>query len=744
MHYKLAQLILRGAEKKTGTTSDIHIAQPDSEKENLAGKLFFLIEIESKTASDLKMIDFLIQNIEHNYYQNEKLVLREKNQNIKIEHIFELAIAKTNKNLNDFLQSEKIDTDLSLINALVGIIHENDLYFSSIGKPKAFLIYKENPAAKSKNNNRAACQEKQCYKLINIIDHTKENENGPINQAKIFSNIISGTIPVGGYFVFTNEAVSEYLTGKQMTEIVTTLPPAGAVEQIRNILSQINSYVSFLGIVIKNTYGSYELEPKKEIITSSTHASISNLNNVEESTEKFLAPGGYVSFRKILGRLIKNGRKNPAPIGGLKDKIIFKRKPSFIFAYVFGAIRIFFSYAFSLIIFISKTASNKENLFNLLKNIKSQPGLMVGKARALSFAFRLWLKDLSRMNKILFGITFGCLIILIFNINFLNFKNKKIEREKNINSIVREIEQKQNQIEADLLYDNESEIKKLLPEIKDLLGKLPQTDKNYSILSDKYDGYLEKIRHAVKLDKLQEIALIPSENTDLKNLTMDGNKLYAAGHNSIFALDLADSKVSSVKTDAANLEKPTLDKNGNIYYFDDKKVVIYNTKNQQMENAAINTRLADLKGAVSFNGKLYIIDGNEIYSLAKKGPGFERTKWLKENISLDDAVSMDIDGNIYALRSDGELIKLLKGRQENFALEDVEPAINNPAKLIARTDNNFIYILEPSQKRIIVFDKNGKFFIQYTTDKEIKDFAVDEKNKTFYILSGSSVYKSGF
>ena len=743
MHYKIAQLILRGAEKKAGTTNDVYIAQPDSEKENLAGKLFFLVEIESKTANDLKVLNFLIQDLEHNYYQNEKLILREKNQNIKIEHIFELALAKTNKNLNDFLGETKINFHLDSINAIIGVIHENDLHFASTGKTRAFLIYKESQAAKIKNIKSRPAQERPSYKIVNIIEHTDGNDN-QINPTKIFSNVISGSIPVGGYFVFANEAVSEYLTNKQLIEVTTTLPPAGAVEQIKNILSQINSYVSFLGIVIKNTNGFYESEPRREIAASSTNASISNLNNVEESTERFLAPGGQISFRKILGRFIKGGKQAPAPVGGLKDKIFFKRKPSFIFTYVFNSLLALFSYAFGLLVFILKAISNKENLFSFLKNIKAQPGLLIGKIRSSFSNLKLWIKNLSKINKVLFGITLSCLAILIFNINFLNIKNKKIAEEKNLNEITQAIEQKQNQIEANLLYDNESEIKRILPEIKDLLSELPQTDANYAKLYDKYNGYLEKIRHAVKLSNLQEIANISPDNSNLKSLAINENKAYIADNSSIFTLNLADNKVSSIKTEAGNLERPTLDKNGNIYYFDDKKVIAYNTKSQQTENMAINTQLADLKGSVSFNGKLYIIDGNEIYSLTKKGSSFERTKWLKSAVDLSKATGMDIDGNIYVLSSDGRIFKFLKGSQEIFIIDPVEPEIKNPAKLIAKTDSSFIYVSEPSEKRIVVFDKNGKFLIQYTTDKEIKDFAVDEKNKTFYILSGSSIYKSGF
>jgi nucleoside diphosphate kinase len=97
MYYKIAQLMLTPG-KKASTVSDIFIAQPDVIKESLAGKLFILFEIESKKVDSLKVINFLIDNINYHYYQSEKIILREKITSLKVEHIFEDALAKTNKN----------------------------------------------------------------------------------------------------------------------------------------------------------------------------------------------------------------------------------------------------------------------------------------------------------------------------------------------------------------------------------------------------------------------------------------------------------------------------------------------------------------------------------------------------------------------------------------------------------------------------------------------------------------------
>ena len=95
-NYKIAPISILPS-KKIKLLSEIYISQVDAEKENLAGKLFALIEIGNENKDNIKIINFLINRINQNYYQNDKMILREKIYSLKPEHIFEAALAKTNK-----------------------------------------------------------------------------------------------------------------------------------------------------------------------------------------------------------------------------------------------------------------------------------------------------------------------------------------------------------------------------------------------------------------------------------------------------------------------------------------------------------------------------------------------------------------------------------------------------------------------------------------------------------------------
>jgi hypothetical protein len=758
MNYKIAQLLLTpGA--RANTTAEIFIAQPDADKEILAGKLFALIEIESKRANDLKIINFLIENLNNNYYQNEKMILRERVKTVKVEHIFESALAKTNKNLAEFLRAEKIRLNPKLINATVGIIYESDLHFASIGKNRAFLIYR----------NKNDLNQKK-YGLADIVKESRETERkmSP-SPSKLFSNVISGSIPKYGYFTFTNEALPEYLSSKQLIDIITTLPPASAAEQIKNELSRINYYVSFLGLIMKNTLGYEKEKPILAATPATTKESISRLNMVEEKTEKLMAPRGLVNFKKWFGLPIaliskinikllgKNGIEPKVSKGLLRDKIFFKKKASLI---IFKKIWLFakniiFS-IINLIVYIFKLLTNKEKLFELAKKIKTAPAAIKTKIKT----WYLWFKNLSRRNKILIALTVVFLLLFAQGIIVSGFKNKKIVKEEAYLNLIKPIEQKLNQAEAGLLYNNEDSAKTLLKEARELLNQLPHKTseqvKQYETYNKKYNELLEKIIHAVKIENPRELAdftkLSPGANPDNIIISSAIGKINAGDsrEKKIYSLSLSDKTITSIAKDdqLAGLKYPVSTKDDNIYYLNGSNIILLNVKTDEISSLTINLKNGpqNILGMASYNNKLYLIDkkDNQIYSYVKSGNGFPTAAaWFKVAADLSDAASLSIDGSIYILKKNGQLLKYLKGKEEEFNLDAVEPAIEEAKKVMVSPELNYIYILEPSKQRLVVFDKTGKFILQYKSDQftDLKDFTVDEKKKIIYFLNGNSVFE---
>jgi len=754
MNYKIAQFIITPGQRNK-LAHEIYIAQPDANKEALAGKLFALIEIESKKTNSLKIINFLINTLNHSYYQNEKMILRERVSSIKIEHIFESALAKTNKKLAEFLQSEKIKLNPGLANITIGVIYNDSLHFSNLGKNKALLIYK----SKAEDNTR--------YKLADITEQTDKGEvKKSSNIIKLFSNVISGALPRGGYFIFSSETLSEYLSSKQIINIITTLPPASAAEQIKNTLSKINAYVPFLGIIIKNTTGVEMPEIKIKTPVVSTKASIDNLITTEEQTEKLLTPSGLINAKKwssffngLTGRF-SSGQTNKIEVKTflLKDKIFSGRKVSwFSFKKIFNSLKNYLAWSAGLLIYIFKILTNKEKLAEFFNQLISNAKNFCLKIKAALFELFFWYKNLNKINKILLSAFLICLILFSSNLTWQNIKNKEIKNQAAISNLMATIEQKQNQIDASLLYNNEAGAKKILEEVKGLIAGLPQksqTQKDqYNVLMAKHLVQTEKISRVIRAEA-NLVANFINLNANAKptSITMAQEKIFAADaeQKTIYSIDLKSKLTTAINLadqDISRLDFPDIDKNNNISYLDANNIIIFDVKTEKISAMEIDysakpQKIIDLK---QYNNRYYLADAanGQIYRFDKSGSKLTgAVSWLNSPEDLTNVTSLDITGNIYLLKNNGEVSEYAKGKKQEFSISAVEPNFSQATKLAISEKQDYLYIFEPAGKRLVVFNKKGNFINQYTSDKfdDLKDFQIDETNKKIYFLNGASVY----
>ena len=776
MYYRTASIMLNAGQRST-TASDIFIAQPDHHKESLAGKLFILIEVESGKSEALKVINFLINNINHNYYQNEKVVLRERIDSLKVEHIFETALAKTNKDLVDFLSREKIKISPYAFNITVAIVHEDNIHFATVGKNKNLLIYQDKSGSSEEGTE---------YKVTEVSEN-KERKTKQTSLTKLFSEVTSGRIPNNGYFLLVNEALSEYLSNKQLTEIVTTLPPQGAATQIKNTLSQINAVVTFLGVIIKNTTSPEKVpEPEEtEYMENAGGGSLTGLNSTEEETEKILAPSGVISIKdwfkkpvQLISSLIsviqtqKKGKKKKAPLQGvskakllpLKDKVFFKKRRSqFSLSSILPVIKKILTTLLKVAVFlfdwIRKTLADKEKMGKVWKNIKELPHTLRNKAKGNVS----WLRRLNKKHKIILGGVILIGVVLIINLSWTGIQNQKEQKQINVSSLVNEIEKNQSEIEANLLYDNEEgarelvqKNKELISQLKEGLGKEEQKKEKYQNIFNKRENILTELRNAIDLEGAEQVTDLRQLNSeaDAANISLIGSHIYAGDNeqNTIYHVNTNNdtgTAITGLNGLIASLQHPVQIENS-IYYWNSDNILELNTDNEDLSemNISLPEEVNTVDSMASFRENIYLLSSSndQIYKYSRGRNSFTgQESWMQEENDLSSAVDLAIDGNIYTLNDDGEVNKYLRGENQDFQLGSITPSIENATrlKISPAMGEGYIYILEPGKNRLAVFNKEGEFLMQYRQDgfTDLRDFAVDEENNTIYILNGTRIYK---
>ncbi|MFW5888511.1 MAG: hypothetical protein ACOCVY_02230 [Patescibacteria group bacterium] len=778
MYYRTASIILNTGQK-AGTVSDIFIAQPDFHKESLAGKLFILVELESEKSDALKVINFLINNINHNYYQNEKVVLRERIDSLKVEHIFETALAKTNKDLVDFLSNEKIKISPYAFNATVAIIHEDNIHFATVGKNKNLLIYRDKPQTKDTSEQEAE------YKITEVSDN-RERKTKQTNLTKLFSEVTSGRIPTNAYFLLVNEALSEYLSNKQLIDIVTTLPPQGAASQIKNTLSQVNAVVAFLGVIIKNTTSSESISEDEEYGENEEgdETGLSGLNNTEEETEKILAPSGVINFRdwakkgfyiistatRSLGSKINaKNKKSPFNIARkrklfpLKDKVFFKKRQSqFSLSNLASVAKKIGIFIFKLVKYIfdriTETIKNREKKESIGRSIKKTPQIIISKSKKTITEFG----KIQKKYKIILGVAALLLIALIINISLLDKEKEQEQNTERVNELLAEIESNQNKIEANLLYQNEEGAKEMANKNRALMEELEETaspenkeDEKYQEILSKREEFMQELRHAIDLEGAEHILDITDlqENASVSEIMLSNNNIYLADaqQQNIYNVN-APEKTGNIVNNSEITGEPKypVETEGDIYYLKENGILQFNIENENASDIGLDSSIGteSVSSMASYAQNIYLLHtrNDQIYKYQKQGDSFtNEQEWLQEQADLANAVDLAIDGNVYILNNDGEVRKYLQGGMVELEMDTPEPPFKqtNKIKVSPEMDEGYIYILEPAQNRLVVFDKEGEFLMQYKDSgfADLKDVAIDEENEKIYLLNADSVYR---
>jgi hypothetical protein len=753
MYNKIAQIILNSG--KASGASGVFVSQPDSLKESLAGKIFVLGEVDGKKTEGEKIMNFIISDLNDNYYNDEKISLLGKIEGLKIENIFEAALAKMNKNLGEFLINQKIKLNSSATSLTVGVVYENKLYFASFGKNRALLIYRRSDG----------------YEIINVETSAediadKDSAERLPKLTGLFASVISGEIPLGSYFIFTSETLPEYLSGREMVEIVTKLPPIVAAEQIKNILAKMNNYVPFLGIIIKNTtdsVGQEIKEPNEEAL--SAHTSISSLNSTEQRTEQMLAPAGIISFKKIsatvqlviknlLPKSLPSAKKmnrssalstsdlssNQGPAASQSSTRFESEKNN--------KLNLPTANSFSSPKKIRLKQTSYRFMYNMGKLFKASPNL-VNKSFWSGFysGSVLWIKSLNKKNKLLFVGLIIMIVGLTLSISLTRINSNRQKAIDSFNVLVAQIDDNYTTIERYILSTNEDGAASVLVNTKDLIEALPKEEKfqqdEYSRLTESFRNIEKKVYRITSVSEIEKITDLTSIN--VYNLAFADGKLYGAAGASIYTITLDTNAPAETKVDGAtNIGFSKYDGSGFIYYRDGGKIIKLNIKDGKTTSFNIKDYNEEdgYSGFALYSGNFYQASrsNNQIYKYS--GTNFSvRANWRKEAVNVSNAKDLFIDGAIYVLNSDGSLSKYHAKLSKEYTSRPLTPTVS-ASKILG--DTKQFYVLDSATKRIAVIAKeDGHLMNQYVFDSlgDLKDFALDENGKIIYLLSSEGVYK---
>ena len=275
------------------------------------------------------------------------------------------------------------------------------------------------------------------------------------------------------------------------------------------------------------------------------------------------------------------------------------------------------------------------------------------------------------------------------------------------------------------------------------LAKIPR--KNNSSLPTKTPDSspmlppLYQDKNVIRIKKTSQINL-PKSVFQIINLN---KHLFTIQANSI--TDLSSQRTFPFPNDFKEtiLACPMNDLNLIFLFNKQKKILSRSPISKKFQTNLINlppqTNIISLKSYLTY---LYFLDinNNQIYRYPRTISGFkEKVNWLKKPINLTAVSAMTINKNIFLAQKDN-IIQFYRGKKQPFQLEKTATPIQID-KLYSQPNDQYLYILDKTNARIIKLDFNGHIINQYYNHqiKEATAFAVDEETQSIYFAVANDI-----
>lgn len=670
------------------------------------GRLFIILELPKQKIDQQPYIDQLINEIatyfDTSHQDNAEILLEELLQQI-------------NQLLPEISSAIKIPGWINTLDLSVGIIYNNNVYMAGIGSINGLLIHnKQVTTIMAKNNT--------------------------INPNKIFADIISGELDDGDSLIISTESLFDYISKEKIKQLVSQYSPSAAAIKINELLETVPDFVTFNSLIIKKP-GLADREIGPEDIKKTT------LKEPLETTDTIKStPTSNIDYPSSLPRT-----KTVLDIKGFKNVGVIKKTVSLIYL-----IKIYFKTIGAIFAFVGKKIKFIWLFIFSAKFRKNKEDKTINEIKEITNQKYFWFRNLSTKKRIGVIMLFVIMLIFLQSLVFLTQEKADDAKNENFNKLLIDIENKYQEADAKLIYNDEQAAENILMEIEGLIAQMvpssPDQQNQISKLSETLFHKINDVRHIHVVPSPYEEMDMTNTIANAQDIVQKQGSFYILADNKLYKIkdkileeifNFSDGQVMQSMTDWPEKNRVVLSSLNavneiNYIIFDlDKKQIIGDLK----QNAQ-NTSVKDL---VIYGNNLYVLDdkNQQIFKYSESGSGFSGGQgWLKENTDLTKGSSITIDGSIYLIDNSGAIKNFLKGSPEPFDYHTPRPIIGSGAIIKTFRDSNYLYIIDPDNYRVVILDKDGNIKDQYASQKfdALKDLTIDPDEKAIYLLNNQHLY----
>ncbi|MBU0707096.1 hypothetical protein KKG41_01855 [Patescibacteria group bacterium] len=751
---EISPFLLHGPHQENEAIS-LLVSRPTPQEVESLGRLFMILKVSPANEQTKKIISSIQQEGKNFYYQQ-----LESNT----ELAFEAMLKKLNELLSGFLKHSSSEW-LDNFSAIVGVVKDTELYFTQIGDLSAFLIHQN--------------------RIVNILDKTKGAE-ARINPLKIFSQTISGQLSPNDSLVFTSNSILDFISLERLRTIIQSGSPHQANQTLESLLAPSQHTQGFAALTIGLLPETTQVQPSHKN-TQPTYSGLSSQESMnklvsrEESTDQLLTPSTWSYFYRIVkpigtkgnellqkvgfksqhtSRRIQSPTQYYVPVRDTYKPTRHVKYPSrfvFVLGKLLTGIEYIFSFIKGLVMSLINLISGRKNVKHKLQHLPTTATNTVSK-RIILF------QKLSKQRKIILIIIIILVFVFAQSIIYIGRRDETQKQSDIYDQSLAQAITKQEEAEAALLYGDEEGARLLLKLSEELILSIPEKEREKKY-QDEIAGLDTKIQALYTKTKHINTIAEPTVAADLTTIKNDistggliglfGEELvvYSSTQPEIYKINLTSGDATAVPySDTAeqltSLALPTGNSVGTLALSNDS-ILQYDSASNTFTAIPIEYENQDknLVDVFAYASRLYFLDAknNQIFRHQKVGNQYQKgTGWItQEDIDVTNGVSLAIDGSVYVLRSDGVLSKFFQGSaDDSFSLQEIDPILTNPTSFFTDDETEYLYVLEPQNKRLLVYSNKGNLKNQYTSDSfnNLTDMIIKEDGKKAYLLNGSKVF----
>lgn len=738
---------------------DIFVYEPENVDEQKLGNLFIIGELKELPRNCSYIINLLASKIKKEFYSNTKRTTEES---------FEAGLVEANNVLSDIAQQGNGEY-ISKLSMICGTYQDNKFYLSQVGEVKSLLI-----------------RDKKISEIMK-----SDTKITSINR--VFNNIASGELTNNDLIILTTTGLFNIFTTEKLNQLSLSLNIDELTKQIHSNAEEKEQLISTLLLKI-HTAHSFSTLPQSNTLDTINHQNkntesdaISHNNTPVTPVIKPTITTTTATTQSLPTTTPKIAKKQtteePQTVAELKQQIINEE----IAIKKISLQDVIKEYEKKERV-TSRNTENLEKGLDAIMNTKNKTGFTdlddtkskniiqktlhylkswIQKTKNYTYNVKPSMPGISTHNakklhllpKKSYPILIAGVFVAIIIINSHLQTNKKQaqthQQLKHYETILIQAREKIDQAEIELIAKSPKNAGKLLLEAQEMAI---QVKKEFNQLDQQAENIINQTQTEInQIDLVQQISNPTILNDTINNESfkiLDIQNAYYLVHNNgeIYTLNITTKKIESLAKpnitinqvrSVANLQ------NKEIIFADTLGLISFNLSNKQYNRLNTDLKPEHITDLTAYGKYIYALSApqNQIYKLQITNNKVSATNWLKAG-DIKNTKSFTIDQYIYLLTDNGEVKKYFIGSEfldvnnKKFTTESLLKPITSSNKIINIPEKKYLFILETTQNRIIVFDKQtGQLIKQFTSEHftNIQDIAINNTETNITILTSNKI-----